>query len=764
MPATTWSNPRINFAVQVRRAVAGGASAFASKACAAFGVVTLAVLSLSASSMGAQVPGEMTSPHVATIADSVAAAGDSSGAYRMLEAAVKENRRDASAWHQLGRLSWNMARSKQSGSFIRDQKAIKLLMVADSALRMATQLAPDSARFWLTLAKFNLASGVAVTRFAAEGQSNHALQAAERTGDSLYLAYAVDELGMSNWRRFELSRNRALTSAGELNVLADQRQHARDYLSAVASKIEPPTGDADYAAAFEMFVRAARILPTNQRINRHLFMAFAERNRWTELRDIAGEMVKLYPLDFQSWQALGLAAHRLGDEAQASVAFDSAEAMMDDVERERMTQLTRILRTRPLKDKNGRDMKVAAGDAKSFLALEEGSRKGLEQMFWMMSDPLALTGENEFRLEFLSRVVYADFRFSNEDLNLRGADTDRGDIYVRFGPPEVETTYAGSMLTWMYPTGMVFYFNLVPGFATARIPREDQDYVEQVIAAAPVRWDNVATTRLIDTIPIRIARFRAAGDSLDAVVAVQVPLAELVNGLRMDRVAVDVDFRLYDQFVKVRGVESVQSSIAPDSARGTMARTWTRRLGPGINVVRVEALQLDSKRAARAMTRLDPEPSAGFGMSDILLGNKPEPRSAASPVRRWNDVEIAPNPGIYAVGSSIGLLWEMYDVAAVNGQSKYRVSVRVDRADRQGLAGFAGRLVDGIGNTLGRGQAGRNNLTITFDRAVAAAPSLVEFLSLDLSDAAAAEYRLRIEVTDLATGKKSLRETDFRIR
>ena len=47
-------------------------------------------------------------------------------------------------------------------------------------------------------------------------------------------------------------------------------------------------------------------------------------------------------------------------------------------------------------------------------------------MYWMMSDPLALTNENEFRIEFLSRVVYADFRFTHEDMNIRGADHRSG--------------------------------------------------------------------------------------------------------------------------------------------------------------------------------------------------------------------------------------------------------------------------------------------------------------------------------------------------
>lgn len=709
----------------------------------------------------------------AFIADSVALAGDSASAMSMLEAAVRREKGDASSWHQLGLLNWNMAKAKRSAGFISDKKVIQRLLVADSALRIATKLAPDSARFWLSLARFNRTSGVPTMNFAASGQASHALEAATRTGDSLLMANAADEVGMAVWRRWEPVAKRALDPNGMgISLASIQRNKAADYLRSVAKRIEPPTGQADYSKAYEQFRTASTIDRTSQRYGRHLFMALGEQNRWEEMREIARKRVAAYPLDYQSWQALGLALHRLNDERGATIAFDSAAATMDDEERERMTRFTRILRPMALKDKRGRDVIAAAGDAKSFAKLEEGPRRGLEAMYWMMSDPLALTNENEFQLEFLSRVVYADFRFGNEDLNIRGADTDRGDIYVRYGPPSHEVTVGANgnqslqsvTLAWVYPDDLTFFFDLIPGLAIARTMFNDKDYVDQVRTNMPVRWDNVPSTKLLDTIPIRIARFRAGGDSVDAVVAARVPVDSLVRGLGMTRVPVDVDFRLFDQFVKVRGVESQQSSFAPDSVTNPIARTWVRRLGPGINVVRVEAMQLDSKRAARAMSRIDPERTNGFGMSDVLLGGKPALKNGARAAGRWTDVEIEPNAGTYNAGSSIGMVWEMYDIVPAAGQAKYRLSVAVDRVDRTGIGRIAARLVDGIGRTLGREQAGRNNLTISFDRTVAAAPTLVEFLSLDLSEASPGEYRLRVEVTDMSSGLKTSRETAFRIR
>ena len=84
---------------------------------------------------------------VAFLADSIAANGDTVRASALLDSALRrDNKDDGAAWHQFGLLNWNMARSKRNGSYMSDQRAIRLLRGADTALRLATKFAPDSAR------------------------------------------------------------------------------------------------------------------------------------------------------------------------------------------------------------------------------------------------------------------------------------------------------------------------------------------------------------------------------------------------------------------------------------------------------------------------------------------------------------------------------------------------------------------------------------------------------------------------------------------
>jgi hypothetical protein len=242
-----------------------------------------------------------------------------------------------------------------------------------------------------------------------------------------------------------------------------------------------------------------------------------------------------------------------------------------------------------------------------------------------------------------------------------------------------------------------------------------------------------------------------------------VSLDSLTRGATLAEVPVDFDFRVFDQFVRVQGVESSQARFAADSTNAYARRTYTRKLGPGINVVRLEAFQADTRRAARAMVRLDPVVTRGFGMSDVLLGSKPSARGNAAPTR-WRDVEITPTEGSITRGASLGLLWEVYDLSAKDGTGRYRVAIAVERTERGGPLGFAVRAMDGLGRAVGRTQASRDKFTITFDRSAPAAPTLVEFLSLDMSDAPAGRYTLRVEISDLGSGKKVFRDTEFSLR
>ena len=132
-------------------------------------------------------------------------------------------------------------------------------------------------------------------------------------------------------------------------------------------------------------------------------------------------------------------------------AYDSALTFLSPTDRARYTQLSRILRPT---------------DSLKLAQMSPAERAATERMYWMMADPLMLTPGNEHWLEFLSRVAFAELRWTSDDWGLRGADTDRGVVYVRFGPPSTIMTLGGNTgsvsLLWRYDDGLSFHFALIP--------------------------------------------------------------------------------------------------------------------------------------------------------------------------------------------------------------------------------------------------------------------------------------------------------------
>ena len=93
------------------------------------------------------------------------------------------------------------------------------------------------------------------------------------------------------------------------------------------------------------------------------------------------------------------------------------------------------------------EMKLVMSDSQyeTLASLSKGAREVYLAEFWRDLDPLPETAENEALLEFRRRVMYADRIF--EAALLRGVLTDRGRVYVRYGPPD-DISYQYSSSTW----------------------------------------------------------------------------------------------------------------------------------------------------------------------------------------------------------------------------------------------------------------------------------------------------------------------------
>ena len=99
---------------------------------------------------------------------------------------------------------------------------------------------------------------------------------------------------------------------------------------------------------------------------------------------------------------------------------------------------------------------IEADEKQAFqrLATDEEREKFIEQ-FWLRRDPTPGTPENEFKQEHYRRIAYANERFKS--VNMPGWKTDRGRIYITYGPPdEIEDHPAGGWLhvlrysKWLY--------------------------------------------------------------------------------------------------------------------------------------------------------------------------------------------------------------------------------------------------------------------------------------------------------------------------
>src|SRR5689334_17306795 len=157
-------------------------------------------------------------------------------------------------------------------------------------------------------------------------------------------------------------------------------------------------------------------------------MLLAETSRWTEMASLARARTARQPADPWAWLSLGLAMQRGGKSEAAVGVFDTALTRLDVRERGRLFAFTRIL---------------SPPDSIAYSKADTGTRATRERQFWQLADPLWAREGNDPRTEFLARVTFAELRWTVEELNVRGADSDRGEMYIRYGPPNLIVALRG---------------------------------------------------------------------------------------------------------------------------------------------------------------------------------------------------------------------------------------------------------------------------------------------------------------------------------
>jgi GWxTD domain-containing protein len=82
---------------------------------------------------------------------------------------------------------------------------------------------------------------------------------------------------------------------------------------------------------------------------------------------------------------------------------------------------------------------ITSKERKIFLELPDAEKEAYRAEFWKLRDPDPNTEENEFKMEYFNRIETANELFVSE--GRPGWLTDRGRIYILFGPPFDRITY-----------------------------------------------------------------------------------------------------------------------------------------------------------------------------------------------------------------------------------------------------------------------------------------------------------------------------------
>ncbi len=378
--------------------------------------------------------------------------------------------------------------------------------------------------------------------------------------------------------------------------------------------------------------------------------------------------------------------------------------------------------------------------------------------FWRSLDPLFLTGFNERKMEHLSRVAYANLRYSRPFKGIAGWQTDTGRTFIKFGRYIKRISY-GTMKTWFYETFRISFkssdgldaWRFGPGSAgggavgdlreNVRIVNGNDPYsvtqlrndlgdfyagrnrrnmwgtpeppARHVFRDTPQRYID-PYRELKYRMPRQVAAFQE-GDSIRVEFAYAIPKARVrVNGpdglLDLEdgvflfdehwdqayRRKMDVTMRwpVFD-----KAAESVRDSLR----RNHVVSFRTLRVAPKPQRLVVEVRDrgtgsIGTFRELRAFGTAD----SLLTMSDLLLASGIQPKTPFPEGR--DDLRVTPNPlHTYGRSEPVFIYLEIYNLAKNRfGRTKYRISYRLTRPDREEIhpERFAALDAPGAGATV----------------------------------------------------------------
>ncbi len=405
-------------------------------------------------------------------------------------------------------------------------------------------------------------------------------------------------------------------------------------------------------------------------------------------------------------------------------------------------------------------------DTLAYRRLPASERAEFVRRFWREHDPDLASPENEAQLEYWARVAQAYFLFYDP---ARREWDQRGEIYVRYGPPDSvqynpigtslygysgignNTRFPLNVLVWSYPQlGMAVVMNdrmlseryeLPLSMDRDMDPRPDPDSLQglDVIATHGLRgvFPKLPPGAQPLEVASQLALFEGAaggGRLFSGVSAAGSP----GDSLLADFVVLDSTFHEVARVRKVLG----PSACEPGELR---AADFVTPLPPGEYLVGFSVRDGVRRGATRDPLTL-PVADGSLQMSDLVV-------TCGLPSAPEQSVRLDPNPsGSVAAGEPLVAYFEVYHLARGadgRGRFEYETTVRSARRDRRMW----------IQRWLSPRREGES-LGFTRQDAVLGTVRR-QYLSVPVHELPAGRYRLDVTVRDVLTGDERRRSAEF---
>ncbi len=413
--------------------------------------------------------------------------------------------------------------------------------------------------------------------------------------------------------------------------------------------------------------------------------------------------------------------------------------------------------------------------------------------FWQVSDPLFLTDYNERLLEHYSRVTYSNLKFSVENLNVVGWDSNRGETVIRYGEPVKRVRYrpyinAGGRTKLMLKTDFWYYKDKVLGFVDeywnenyrfssprtgsrhlSQFPGDADFFMNELRRTEPESYEPRFEGPVIE-VPFNIAQFKKLDN--DSTISTQVyinyalpstskitpydkyPNAHkygiffIKNDSPIETKTVsrllDLDYKrdLNLSLSEKYKINSLPVNLPPDS--GYLGFEIIRDSDHGVFTSR-------TKFKVREFNDID------LSISDIILASEINKQYELA-IKR-GELNVLPNPlNAFSSISQIFIYYEVYNLSSdESGVSKFEQRITLSKAEEE--SGIE-NIFNSILGVIGLNQ-NENKITLSTEYQTYENNTPV-YLQLDMSKYEKGEYNLNIEIEDLISGREASSQTILR--